>query len=66
MSDIFYSAEHRESARRQFRISLFMVIALAVGAFLAGLVTPTAPARDAATLDDDSSFVGRLVAAGDR
>ncbi len=66
MSDVFYSATHQESARRQFRISLFMVIALAIGAFLAGFVTPTPPAPDAAALDSGSVFVGRLAPAGDR
>lgn len=66
MSDIFYSPADRESARRQFRVSLFMVIALAAGAVLAGLVTPAAPAQDAAALDDGAAFTGRLVATGDR
>jgi hypothetical protein len=71
VSDIFYSLADRESARRQFRISLFMVIALAAGAVLAGLVTPAAPAKDAVALDavaldDGAAFTGRLVATGDR
>lgn len=65
MSDTAYSMRG-ESARRQFRISLFMVIGLAIGAFLIGFVAPTAPAQDAATLDDGGVFVGRLVTWGDR
>jgi hypothetical protein len=66
MSDTLYSAMHGESARRQFRISLFMVIALAIGAALVGFVTPPAPAQDLAAHDDGGVFVGRLVASGDR
>lgn len=65
MSQIAYSV-YGESARRQFRISLFMVIALAMGACLADLVTAETPSQDAAALDDGGSFVGRLVVTGDR
>jgi hypothetical protein len=60
MFDADYSSLHGEAARRQFRVSLFMVIGLALAALLAGVVTPPAPQRAAMT--DDTVFTGRLVA----
>jgi hypothetical protein len=64
MSDAAYPSLHGETARRQFRISLFMVIGLALAAALAGFVTPPAPQR-AAGGDETESFTGRLVAVGE-
>jgi hypothetical protein len=64
MSDSsFYPPLHGESARRQFRVSLFMVIALALAALLAGFVTPSGWTKSARAHDD--AFVGRLVSLGE-
>jgi hypothetical protein len=64
MSDTFSSARYRESARRQFRLSVMLVIGLAVAAFSLGFSVPIKPAQHV-ILDDDGAFVGRLVATVD-
>ncbi|MGJ0507113.1 MAG: hypothetical protein ACR652_08240 [Methylocystis sp.] len=64
MSDASSSALHGESARRQFRVSLYMVIALALAAMVTGFVTPSGAGKAAAT-GDAGQFVGRLVAMGE-
>ncbi len=61
MSDIVYSAVHGEAARRQFRISLFMVTILAIGALILGSVAPQKPTPAIAAFDDGGTFSGRLV-----
>lgn len=63
MSDAAYSSLHGEAARRQFRVSLYMVIGMALAALLAGFVTPSSPQR--AAMSDDVDFTGRLVAVGE-
>jgi hypothetical protein len=63
MSDIHYSSIHGEAARRQFRVSLFMVTVLAFGAFVLGFMSPQKPAPAAAVFDQGGAFVGRLVVA---
>ncbi len=60
MFDADHSTLHGEAARRQFRVSLFMVIGLALAALLAGFVTPPSPQR--AAIANDTDFAGRLVA----
>ncbi len=60
MFDADYSSLHGEAARRQFRVSLFMLIGLALAALIAGFVTPPSPQR--AAMSDDTDFTGRLVA----
>lgn len=64
MSHSAYSTLHGESARRQFRVSLFMVVCLAAGAFLTGFVTPPAWHKSPRAQQSDG-FVGRLVALGE-
>jgi hypothetical protein len=61
MSDIHYSSIHGEAARRQFRVSLFMVTVLAFGAFVLGFMSPQKPAPAATVFDQGGAFVGRLV-----
>lgn len=66
MSDSsYYPPLHGESARRQFRVSLFMVIALALAALLAGFVTPSGWTKSTSARAHDDGFVGRLVAQGE-
>lgn len=57
----------RDSARRQFRVSLFLVAAMASAAFFLGFALPSAPSQVSAPLaQDDSGFAGRLVGVNDR
>jgi hypothetical protein len=57
----FYSETYRESARRQFRVSVALVVLMAIGAFVAGFATPISSAQDEENLDDSSVLIGRLV-----
>jgi hypothetical protein len=57
----FYTETYRESARRQFRVSVALVVLMAIGAFAAGFATPISAASDARNLDDTSVLIGRLV-----
>jgi hypothetical protein len=54
-----------ESARRQFRVSLILVAAMALAAFILGFALPLDAPRTSppfpATLSDDAGFSGRLV-----
>jgi hypothetical protein len=62
MSATFYYTEtYRESARRQFRVSVALVFLMAIGAFAAGFATPISAASDARNFDDTSVLIGRLV-----
>ncbi len=55
-----------ESARRQFRVSLVLVGAMAIAAFALGFVMPVSSSRDLAPLASDTgAFSGRLVTAVD-
>lgn len=52
----------RESARRQFRVSLLLIIAMAVSAFVLGFAMPVAgPTSQANSAMDNTGFSGRLV-----
>jgi hypothetical protein len=54
----------RESAQRQFRLSLVMLVGMAVGAFILGVATPLPQTtQKAAITHDDAVFSGRLVSA---
>lgn len=61
MSDAFFSAAYVESARRQFRVSLCAVIALALGAMAFAVVTEAGSAPGAATVDEGGDFIGRFI-----
>jgi hypothetical protein len=52
----------RESARRQFRVSIFLVAAMATAAFVLGFALPINPAqKPGSPLADNIEFSGRLV-----
>lgn len=57
-----------ESARRQLRVSLVLVAAMAFAAFVLGFALPvnTTHRTDTAPVASDSGFFGRLITAGDR
>jgi hypothetical protein len=61
MSNAYYSVIEPASARRQFRVSIALVVAMAIGAFTLGFATPIHQAPKATTLDDGAAFSGRLV-----
>jgi hypothetical protein len=66
MSDTFYGESYREAARRQFRLSVAVVVLMAIGAFAAGFVSPIGTAHNARNVDDTGVFFGRLVATVDQ
>jgi hypothetical protein len=51
----------RESARRQFRVSILLVAAMAVAAFVLGFALPLNPSQNSAPVADNPAFSGRLV-----
>ena len=61
MSNAYYSVIEPASARRQFRLSVAIVVGMAVGAFALGFAKPIPQAPKATTLDDGAAFNGRLV-----
>jgi hypothetical protein len=61
MSNAYYSVIDPASARRQFRLSIALVVVMAIGAFVLGFATPIHQAPKATTLDDGAAFTGRLV-----
>jgi hypothetical protein len=61
MSNAYYSVIEPASARRQFRLSIALVVAMAIGAFTLGFATQVHHAPKATTLDDGAAFSGRLV-----
>ena len=65
MSNAYYSVIDPASARRQFRLSIAIAAAMAVGAFVLGFATPIHQAPKATTLDDGAAFSGRLVSFGE-
>ena len=66
MSDTFYGESYRESVRRQFRVSVALVVLMAIGAFAAGFVGPINVPQNARNLEDNGVFIGRLVATVDQ
>lgn len=66
MSDIYASASYRKSVRRQFWLSVALLICMATAAFAAGFAAPIKATHHATKIDDDGVFVGRLVAINDR
>jgi hypothetical protein len=61
MSDAFYSLVDLEAARRQARMSIVIIAAVAIGAFILGFATPIPQMQKATILDDGGAFFGRLV-----
>ncbi len=61
MSNAYYSVIEPASARRQFRLSIDIVVGMAIGAFALGSATPIHQPPKATTLDDGAAFTGRLV-----
>jgi hypothetical protein len=61
MSDAFYSLVDLEAARRQARMSIVIVAATVIGAFILGFATPIPQTQKATILDDGGAFSGRLV-----
>jgi hypothetical protein len=61
MSDAFYSVSNLESVRRQCRLSIVILLGMAIGAFILGFATPITPAQKATIADDGAAFSGRLV-----
>lgn len=51
----------RESARRQFRVSILLVVAMATAAFVLGFALPINSVQNPAPVADNSEFAGRLV-----
>ncbi len=51
----------RESARRQFRVSILLVAAMAMAAFILGFALPLNPGQNATPVADNPAFSGRLV-----
>jgi len=62
MSNAYYSVIEPASARRQFRLSIALVIAMAIGAFVLGFVTPNLRTQQTTVKDNGAAaFTGRLV-----
>ncbi len=51
----------RESARRQFRVSILLVAAMAVAAFVLGFAMPINQSPSTTPVADSAPFAGRLV-----
>jgi hypothetical protein len=61
MSNAYYSVIDHASARRQFRLSIVVVVGMAVGAFILGFATPNPRTQQTTIKDDGAAFTGRLV-----
>ncbi len=61
MSNAYYSVIDPASARRQFRLSVVLVVAMAVAAVILGFATPLPRAPKATFTNDGAAFSGRLV-----
>jgi hypothetical protein len=51
----------RESARRQFRVSILLVAAMATAAFVLGFALPINSVSNSSSVVDNTEFSGRLV-----
>jgi hypothetical protein len=51
----------RDSARRQFRVSLLLIVAMAVSAFILGFALPVDKSAKVGPVVEDGKFTGRLV-----
>jgi len=61
MEPAFSRSFDRDSARRQFRVSIFLVAAMATAAFVLGFALPINPTQGPLPSADNASFAGRLV-----
>jgi hypothetical protein len=57
----FFEICGRESVREQLRMSVIMVLGMAIGAFILGFETPINLTPRATIADHDAAFSGRLV-----
>lgn len=51
----------RDSMRRQFRLSIGLIVALAVASFVLGLSLPVSNGRQAPPINAEGEMMGRLV-----
>jgi hypothetical protein len=61
MSNAYYSVIDPASARRQFGLSIVLVVSMAIGAFILGFATPNLRTQQTTIKDDGAAFSGRLV-----
>jgi hypothetical protein len=61
MEPTFSRSFDRESARRQFRVSIFLVAAMASAAFVLGFALPINQGSSPLPSADNAAFSGRLV-----
>jgi len=61
MSYSFDARFERDSIRRQFRLSIALILAMAVATFLLGLSLPVESSRHAQQPDAAGEMLGRLV-----
>jgi hypothetical protein len=59
---VFNRTFDRESARHQFRVSILLIVAMALSAFVLGFAMPVSnPAKSTGAVVDNTGFSGRLV-----
>ena len=58
---VFVHSFDRDSARRQFRVSIFLIAAMAISAFILGFAMPVEKTAKPTEVVDSGSFSGRLV-----
>lgn len=61
MSNAYCSVIEPRSARRQFRLSVGLMLCIAIGAVILGFATQTHQPQKAIIVDDGGAFTGRLV-----
>ncbi len=61
MSNAYYSVIDPAAARRQFRLSIAVVVAMAIGAFILGFATQNPRTQQTTIMDDGAAFSGRLI-----
>jgi hypothetical protein len=66
MSHAFYTEDYRESVRRQFRVSVALVVLMAIGALASGFAAAINVPQNARNFEDNGVFIGRLVATVDQ
>jgi len=65
MAYISDNAFDRESLRRQFRLSVGLVLAMMAAAFILGSALPVGSVKPSMTVDESGDFSGRLVSVDD-
>ena len=61
MTYSYETHDDRDSIRRQFRLSIGLILAMAVAAFVLGLSLPVDNGRHAQTFNASGEMLGRLV-----